>query len=78
MKIAMIRVHDELRDRSDEAIMLLQVHDELVLEVNRPALDSVGATIKRVMEGAAELAVPLVADLSYGPNWDDQTEFDPT
>jgi DNA polymerase-1 len=57
--------------------MLLQVHDELVLEVNRPALNEIGALTKRVMEGAAELSVPLVADLSYGPNWDDQADFVP-
>jgi DNA polymerase-1 len=77
MKIAMIRVQDVLRNRSNEAVMLLQVHDELVLEVDRPALDAIGTSIKQVMEGAAELAVPLVVDLSYGPNWDDQTEFVP-
>jgi DNA polymerase I len=77
MKIAMIRVHDALRDRTGEAVLLLQVHDELVLEVNRPALDAVGRVVKNVMEDAAELAVPLVADLSSGPNWDDLTDFDP-
>ena len=62
MKIAMIRLQDELRSRADEAIMLLQVHDELVLEVNRPALNTIGQVTKPVMEGAAELSVPLVAD----------------
>jgi DNA polymerase-1 len=77
MKIAMIRLQTELRGRADQAIMLLQVHDELVLEVNRPALNEIGALTKRVMEGAAELSVPLVADLSYGPNWDDQADFVP-
>jgi DNA polymerase I len=75
MKIAMIRLHDALKDKADKAIMLLQVHDELVLEVDRPALNEVGAIVKDVMEGAAELSVPLVADLSSGPNWDDQTDF---
>jgi DNA polymerase-1 len=48
-----------------------------VLEVNRPALDEIGALTRQVMEDAAELAVPLVADLSVGPNWDDQSDFDP-
>jgi DNA polymerase-1 len=77
MKIAMIRLQEELRGRADQAIMLLQVHDELVLEVNRPALNEIGALTKQVMEGAAELSVPLVTDLSYGSNWDDQADFDP-
>jgi DNA polymerase I len=77
MKIAKIRMQDELRSRADDAIMLLQVHDELVLEVNRPALNAIGKVTKRVMEGSADLSVPLVADLSCGPNWDDQTDFDP-
>jgi DNA polymerase-1 len=78
MKIAMIRLQEQLRERADKAIMLLQVHDELVLEVDRPALDEIGALTRSVMEGSAELAVPLVADLSFGPNWDDQAEFNPT
>ena len=78
MKIAMIRLHERLKDRSDEAVILLQVHDELVLEVDRPALNAIGHVVKEVMEGAAQLSVPLVADLSYGPNWDDLTDLDPT
>jgi len=78
MKIAMIRLQEQLRERADKAIMLLQVHDELVLEVDRPALNEIGALTRSVMESSAELAVPLVADLSFGPNWDDQAEFDPT
>jgi DNA polymerase I len=77
MKIAMIRVHNKLASRSDEAVMLLQVHDELVLEVNRPALNEIGRLVKGLMESAAELSVPLVADLSHGPNWDDLTDFEP-
>jgi DNA polymerase-1 len=76
MKIAMIRLHEALRDHADQATILLQVHDELVLEVDRPALKEIGAMVKEVMEGAAELSVPLVADLSYGPNWDEQTLLD--
>lgn len=77
MKIAMIRLHDKLSSRSDQAVMLLQVHDELVLEVNRAAVSEIGRIVKDVMEGAAELSVPLVADVSFGPNWDDLTEFEP-
>jgi DNA polymerase-1 len=53
--------------------MLLQVHDELVFEVDEDALDPVTARVREVMEGAAlpavHLDVPLVVDAGHGPNW---------
>jgi DNA polymerase-1 len=51
--------------------MIMQVHDELVLEVPEAELDGVGAGIVRHMAGAAELAVPLVVDVGSGANWDE-------
>jgi DNA polymerase-1 len=71
MKIAMIRVSDELARSELRAKLLLQVHDELVLEVDRPNVPAVATLLQRVLEGAAELSVPLETEVQAGPNWDD-------
>jgi DNA polymerase-1 len=49
--------------------MILTVHDELVLEVPLEERERVEPVVREVMEGAAELRVPLVVDLGFGPNW---------
>ncbi len=69
IKVAMIRIHDALRDRRLQARMLLQVHDELVLEVPGPELEEVTALVKGEMEGATQLSVPLVVETGAGDNW---------
>ncbi len=69
IKLAMIRIHGLLRDRRLSTRMLLQVHDELVFEVPGPELDAVKALVKREMEGAAELSVPLLVETGAGDNW---------
>jgi len=69
IKVAMIRIHRALREQRLESRMLLQVHDELVFEVPPAELDIVSALVRSHMEGAAELAVPLVVDIGVGANW---------
>ena len=69
IKIAMIRIHDRLIAERRSARMLLQVHDELVLEVPVAELDVVTALVTHEMEHAAELSVPLVVDSGSGLNW---------
>jgi DNA polymerase-1 len=69
IKIAMIRIHERLPRERLNARMLLQVHDELVLEVPGPELETVIGVVKEEMEGAAELSVPLVVDVGTGTNW---------
>ncbi|HEY2163105.1 MAG TPA: DNA polymerase, partial [Gemmatimonadaceae bacterium] len=69
IKAAMIRIHRALPAGGLEAKMLLQVHDELVFEAPRPELDRLTEVVKREMEHAAELAVPLVVDVGIGENW---------
>ncbi|HEU4828678.1 MAG TPA: DNA polymerase I [Gemmatimonadales bacterium] len=69
IKIAMIRIHRALRDERLAARLLLQVHDELVLEAPPEEVGAVSAVVRTHMEGAAELAVPLVVDIGTGPNW---------
>jgi DNA polymerase-1 len=76
MKLAMIEVDRELRDHPDlRARLLLQVHDELVLEVAEADLEATARLVKSTMEGVADLSVPLVVELSAGPNWEEQTDF---
>jgi DNA polymerase-1 len=73
MKIAMIRLADRLRETCLPARLLLQVHDELVLEVERAALDEVADLTVRTMETAYELSVPLRAEVQAGDNWEEMT-----
>lgn len=69
IKRAMIRLPDALRAEGLSGTMLLQVHDELIFEVPNKEVDDTTALIKRVMEEAAHLDVPLVADAGSGANW---------
>ena len=69
MKLAMIAVHDELTQRGLAAKIILQVHDELVLDVPETELDQVREIVVRCMENAAHLRVKLVAECGVGHNW---------
>lgn len=69
IKIAMIRIHHALRDRGYASRMILQVHDELVFEVEPGELDDVRELVRREMEQVTTLSVPLVVDVGVGPNW---------
>jgi DNA polymerase I len=71
VKIAMIHVHYALRDKGLSAKILLQVHDELVLEVPKSEVESTRALVQEEMEGAATLLVPLKVDLNVADNWMD-------
>ena len=66
IKLAMLRVHRELGQRRLRARLLLQIHDELVLEVPHSELDQVSALVKEHMEAAMPLRVPLVVHLGHG------------
>ena len=68
-KLGMIRVDEALRRSDLEARMLLTVHDELVFEVPKKRVEEVAEVVKREMEAAYDLDVPLRADIGWGPNW---------
>jgi DNA polymerase-1 len=70
MKRAMIRVDRAFAHSNLGASMLLQVHDELVFEVPEDEIEPAADLIRDVMEHAAHLDVPLVAEVGWGPNWD--------
>ncbi len=69
IKIAMINIHKRMQEGDWQAKMLLQVHDELVFDVPRTEVDLFSAFIKKEMEHAFTLDVPLVVDIGVGNNW---------
>ncbi len=69
IKIAMIRVNQRLKDQKMKSRLVLQVHDELLIEAYEPELDEVQKILKKEMEHAAELKVPLEIDMHTGDNW---------
>src|SRR5687767_5392481 len=71
VKIAMLHVDEEFKRNNLEARLLMQVHDELLVEVPNTEVDKVTEILKHEMETAVELDVPLVADVGVGDNWMD-------
>ena len=69
IKIAMIGVNEELKKRNMKSRLILQVHDELLIEAEGSEVDEVKAILKDKMENAADLSVPLIADMHTGKNW---------
>ncbi len=69
IKLAMISAHERLQKEHLKSRILLQVHDELVLEVVREEIDRVSSILRDTMEHVAELSVPLIIDIHVGKNW---------
>ena len=69
IKIAMIGVHKELKKRNLKSRLILQVHDELLIEAEEYEVEEVKEILKDQMENAASLSVPLLADMHTGKNW---------
>jgi DNA polymerase I len=69
IKLSMINLSKRLASEGLKAYMILQVHDELVLEVPRDEIDTVQPLVKEVMENAMKLNVPLVVETGYGMHW---------
>ena len=69
IKKAMIDIDQILRSEKKRSVMILQVHDELVFDAHRSEVDWLADMVKEVMESAATLIVPLVAEIGIGPNW---------
>ncbi len=75
MKRAMVRIEDALAEAGMDASMLLQIHDELIFELDAASLRPVADLVKREMEGAVALAVPLEVSLKSGATWFDVEPF---
>jgi DNA polymerase-1 len=67
----MISLDRKLTERKLKTRMVLQVHDELLFEVPRDETDEAASLVRTEMEGVVKLKVPLIADVSFGPNWRD-------
>lgn len=71
IKIAMIKVYNRLKDSGLDAKLILQVHDELIVEAREDCADKVAALLKEEMENAVKLTVPMTVDVNVGKTWYD-------
>lgn len=69
IKAAMVRVYEALRDGAYKSRLILQVHDELIIEVHRDELDDIKLLLRDIMEKAIDLKVPLKVDMEVGESW---------
>lgn len=69
IKVAMINIHQEFLTRKLQSKMIMQVHDELVLDVLLEELDEIKSIVRDKMSGAVSMRVPLVVDMNSGDNW---------
>lgn len=72
MKLAMIRVYERLRLEEPEAHLVMQVHDELIVEAPDDRVEAIKRILREEMEGVMELSVPLTVDVTSGKNWLEQ------
>ncbi|MDP2858562.1 MAG: DNA polymerase I [Bacillota bacterium] len=71
IKLAMVRIDREIQRIASKAVMVLQVHDELIFEVPQNEILLAGLMIRQIMQDAISFDVPIVVDLKAGPNWCD-------
>ena len=69
IKVAMVKVYDELKKRELKSSLILQVHDELIIETHKDELEEVKTLLKDLMENAVKLSVPLKVDMETGESW---------
>jgi DNA polymerase-1 len=69
IKLAMIKIYNELKRRKTKTRMVLQVHDELVFDAHKDEVETIKPLIKNIMETALPLKVPIVVDIGTGDNW---------
>ena len=69
IKVAMIRIHRRLAEEKQRALLILQIHDELVFEVPERAMEDARSVVQEEMERVVDLVVPLKVELGVGKNW---------
>jgi len=77
IKLAMLHLHRALHERGLKARMIIQVHDELILETPQTELSATAPLVRQVMESVYPLRVPLKVDLKAGPNWGEMEPIPP-
>src|SRR5699024_8414753 len=71
IKKAMIDLHEKLTEENLQARVLLQVHDELIIEAPRDEIDKLTEIVPAMMENTVELSIPLKVEYTYGNSWFD-------
>ena len=71
IKIAMINIHNKIKEYGYSSTMILQIHDELIFEVPKYEIENFSKLVKFEIENAIELSVPLKVDFNWGPSWFD-------
>jgi DNA polymerase-1 len=71
IKIAMIKIANEIKEKKLKSRMIMQVHDELVFEVHEDEIEIMKVTVKDIMENALKLNVPIVVDIGTGKSWNE-------
>ena len=71
IKIAMINVYKKLEENNLKSKLILQVHDELIVEAKEDCAEKVAALLKEEMENAVKLTVPMTVDVNIGKTWYD-------
>ena len=71
LKLAMIKINQAIGEKNKEITMLLQVHDELIFEVDENKLGDYAKMIKEIMENTHHFSVPIIAEASVGNNWNE-------
>ena len=69
IKLAMIKVYDELKEKHPNSKLILQVHDELIIDADMSEAEEIKELLTRNMESAVELSVKLIAELNAGNTW---------
>lgn len=71
IKMAMVNVYNELKKRKLESRLILQIHDELIIEAKKDEVEEVNILLREIMENSIKLSIPLTVDLEIGDNWHD-------
>ncbi|MBQ5898698.1 MAG: DNA polymerase I, partial [Alistipes sp.] len=69
MKLAMVEIYRRFREEGIRSKMILQVHDEVIVDMLREEQDAVMRIVREAMEGVAQLSVPLISEAGVGENW---------
>ncbi|MBU5427246.1 DNA polymerase I [Tissierella pigra] len=69
IKVAMVKVYNELKNRNLKSKLILQIHDELIIEADKEEVEEVKELMKSIMESCIKLDVPLIVDLETGDSW---------
>ena len=71
----MVDIHKEIKEKGSGSKMIMQIHDELVFDVEKKELENFAAMVRKKMETVLELSVPVRVDMKTGKNWSEMEEI---